>query len=201
MSELTVLQAVRLKGRVSEADLVATLDEDPTDVAATLAQLTAAGLLVEGKTLRISPEGRERLNVLLAEERSGVDQNTLAKSYDDFRAVNNEFKALVSGWQIKDGQPNSHDDPEYDAAVLNRLDNVHQQVRPVIAAITTLLPRLGSYAKKLDSALAKVNAGDTIWLARPIIDSYHTVWFELHEELIGALGLTREQEARAGHAT
>jgi hypothetical protein len=201
MSELTVLQAVRLKGRVSEADLLATLDEDPADVAATLAQLTAAGLLVEGKTLRISPEGRERLNTTLAQERSGIDRNVLAKSYDDFRAVNHEFKALVSDWQIKDGQPNSHDDPEYDAAVLNRLDNVHQQVLPIIAAVTTLLPRLSPYAKKLDSALAKIKAGDTTWLARPIIDSYHTVWFELHEELIGASGLTREAEARAGHAT
>ncbi|MGO9153100.1 MarR family transcriptional regulator [Mycobacterium sp.] len=200
MSELTLLQAVLLKGRVSEAYLVATLDEDPADVAATLAQLTAAGLLVQAKTLRISPEGRERLNALLAEERSGVDQNVLAKSYDDFRVVNNDFKALVSDWQIKDGQPNSHDDPEHDAAVLNRLDNVHQQVLPVIATVTTLLPRLSAYAKKLNSALAKVKAGDTIWLARPIIDSYHTVWFELHEELIAASGLTREEEARAGHA-
>ena len=201
MSELTVLQAVRLKGRVSEADLVATLDEDPAGVAATLAHLTAAGMLVQGKTLRISPEGRERLNALLAEERSGVDQNVLAKSYDDFRVVNNEFKALVSDWQIRDGQPNSHDDPEYDAAVLNRLDNVHQQVLPVIATVTTLLPRLSAYATKLNSASAKVKAGDTTWLARPIIDSYHTVWFELHEELIAASGLTREEEAKAGHAS
>jgi hypothetical protein len=201
MSELSVLRAVRLKGRVSEADLVATLGEEPADVAATLAQLTAAGLLVEGRALRISPEGRERLNALLAEERSGVDQNVLAKSYDDFRAVNNEFKGLLSDWQVKDGQPNSHDDPEYDAAVLNHLDNVHQQVLPVIATVTTLLPRLSRYAEKLDSAFAKIKAGETVWLARPIIDSYHTVWFELHEELIAASGLTREEEARAGHAS
>jgi hypothetical protein len=202
MSELTVLQAVRLKGRTSEADLVATLDEDPADVPATLAQLTAGGLLVAGKALRISPEGRERLNALLAEERSGVDHNALATSYGDFRAINNEFKALVSDWQIKDGQPNSHDDAEYDAAILNRLDSVHQQqVLPVIATVAALLPRLGAYAAKLNSALDKIGAGDTTWLARPIIDSYHTVWFELHEELIAASGLTREEEARAGHAT
>jgi hypothetical protein len=201
MSELTVLQAVRLKGRISEADLVATLDEDPADVGATLAQLTAAGLLVAGKALRISPEGRARLNALLAEERSGVDQSVLATSYGDFRAVNNEFKALISDWQIKDGQPNSHDDAEYDAAILDRLDNVHRQVLPIIATVAALLPRLRAYAAKLNSALDKVKAGDTTWLARPIIDSYHTVWFELHEELIAASGLTREEEARAGHAT
>ncbi len=201
MSELTVLQAVRLKGRTNEADLVATLGEGPAGVAAMLEQLTAAGLLVQGKTLRLSPEGRERLNTLLAEERSGVDQSVLAKAYDDFRLVNNEFKALVSDWQLKDGQPNSHDDPEYDAGVLNRLDGVHQQVLPIIATLVTLLPRLNTYATKLSSALAKVKAGETTWLARPIIDSYHTVWFELHEELIAASGLTREDEARAGHAT
>jgi hypothetical protein len=34
-----------------------------------------------------------------------------------------------------------------------------------------------------------VASGETIWLTRPIIDSYHTVWFELHEELIAATGL------------
>ena len=200
MSELTVLQAVRLKGRVTEADLVATLGEDAADVAATLAQLTATGLLVEGKTFRISAEGRERLNALLANERSGVDQNALAETYGDFRVVNNEFKALVSDWQIKDGQPNSHDDAEYDAAILNRLDNLHQQVLPIAAAITTLLPRLSAYAAKLNSAVDKVKAGDTTWFTRPIMDSYHTVWLELHEELIGASGLSREEEARAGYA-
>jgi DNA-binding MarR family transcriptional regulator len=200
MSELTVLQAVRLKGRLSEADLIATLDEDPADVAATVAQLTAAGLLVKGKTLRISPEGRELLNAFLAEERSGVDQNALATTYSDFRGVNTEFKALISDWQIKDGQPNSHDDVDYDAAVLARLDGVHQQVLPIIGAAATQLGRLSAYADKLNTALAEVKAGDTSWLARPIIDSYHTVWFELHEELIVASGLTREEEARAGHA-
>lgn len=201
MSELTVLQAVRLKGRVSEEDLVGTLGEDSADVATTVAELTAAGLLVQGKTLRVSPEGRERLNALLAEERSEIDQNGLAKAYDDFRAVNNTFKALMSDWQLKDGQPNAHDDADYDAAVLNRLDDVHVRVTPILSTVVTLLPRLSGYGKKLDSALAKVRAGETIWLARPIIDSYHTVWFELHEELIVASGLTREEEARAGHAT
>jgi pyruvate,orthophosphate dikinase len=37
-------------------------------------------------------------------------------------------------------------------------------------------------------------------VARPIIDSYHTVWFELHEDLMAINGLTRAAEARAGRA-
>jgi hypothetical protein len=200
MSELTVLQAVRLKGRISQTDLVATLGEDAADVASEVAELTEAGFLVEGTLLRVSPNGRDRLNALLAQERSGIDHAPFAQRYDEFRTVNNEFKALVADWQLKDGQPNMHEDADYDEAILGRLDIIHGRVSPVLGAVASLLPRLGTYGKKLDAALAKVRAGDTTWFTRPIVDSYHTVWFELHEELIGASGLTREAEARAGHA-
>jgi hypothetical protein len=47
---------------------------------------------------------------------------------------------------------------------------------------------------KLQTALDNIRAGQTMWLARPLIDSYHTVWFELHEELILATGRTRETD-------
>lgn len=200
MTELKVLQAVRLKGRVSPANLVASVDEDPASVATTIAALTEAGSLIEGKTLRLSPNGRERLGALLAEERSGTDMAEVASTYDDFRAVNADFKTLVADWQLKDDQPNTHEDADYDAAVLARLDNLHERVLPILAATAAQLPRLSNYSDKLSAALEKVRAGDTSWLTRPIIDSYHTVWFELHEELILAAGLTRAAEAKAGHA-
>jgi DNA-binding MarR family transcriptional regulator len=200
MSELTVLQAVRLKGRVGQAALAATLDRDPAAVSETVDKLVESGLLVAGKSLRISAEGRARLDQLLAEERNGIDAATIAAAYDEFRAVNAEFKALVSSWQLKGGQPNTHEDSEYDAAVLARLDAVHERVLPILDSMSTSLPRLRAYADKLVAALARIKEGDVAWLTRPIIDSYHTVWFELHEELILAAGLTREAEAKAGHA-
>jgi hypothetical protein len=200
MSELTVLQAVRLKGRVKRTDLAATLDEGLANVAKTVEQLTASGLLVEGKTLRISDDGRARLNELLAQERKGIDTTALAAAYDEFRAVNADFKALATDWQLKDGEPNTHEDTDYDAAVLARLDRVHQRVVPIIAAAAVHVSRLSAYSAKLQRALDKVKAGEIAWLTQPIIDSYHTVWFELHEELILAAGLTREAEANAGHA-
>jgi hypothetical protein len=64
-------------------------------VAATTAQLTAAGLLIEGKILRISPAGRERLNTLLADERYGTDAAAIAAACHDFRVVNTDFKPVV----------------------------------------------------------------------------------------------------------
>lgn len=200
MIELKVLQAVRLKGRIAPDDIAATVGEDPAAVAEAVRAATEAGLLVEAKTVRLSPEGRSRLGELLAAERADTDQAAITAAYDQFRGVNADFKALVSDWQLKNGEPNTHDDADYDAAVLARLADVHRRVTPIAAAIATEIPRLAGYSDKLAAALAKVQSGETTWLTRPIIDSYHTVWFELHEELILAAGLTRESEAQAGHA-
>ncbi|MET0453355.1 MAG: MarR family transcriptional regulator [Mycobacterium sp.] len=200
MDELTLLQAVRLKGRVSDSDLAATTGVNNADIASAVAPLHEAGLLAAGKTIKITPEGRARLAQLLADERSAIDTDALAAAYEDFRSVNGDFKALVSDWQLRNGEPNTHDDPEYDGNVLSGLDGIHQRVLPILAAVAAEIPRLESYSAKLASALAKVKAGETTWLTRPIIDSYHTVWFEVHEELILAAGLTRDAEAKAGHA-
>jgi hypothetical protein len=189
--ELAVLQAVRLKGRVSRDDLGATLGEDRFDV---IDRLVGSGLLLDGPTLRLSPEGRGRLDGLLADERSHVDIAAVLAAYGEFRSLNAEFKALVTDWQLKDGQPNAHEDAGYDAAVLARLDDVHQRVTPAIAAVAIQLPRLSRYSVKLQTALDNIHAGQTMWLARPLIDSYHTVWFELHEELILATGRVRETD-------
>ena len=183
MSELAVLQAVRLKGRVSRDDLGADVDE-----------LVASGLLADGPLLRLTPEGRARLGELLDAERASVDPAVVAAAYTEFRSLNTEFKALVTDWQLRNGQPNTHDDAEYDAAVLARLDAVHRQAVPLVDAVAAELPRLARYSEKLGAALDRVHGGDTTWLSRPLIDSYHTVWFELHEELILAAGLTREAE-------
>jgi DNA-binding MarR family transcriptional regulator len=200
MSELAVLQAVRLKGRVSFADLAVTLGEDPNELAAVVDRLVASGLVLDSNVLRVSPDGRAHLDELLTEERRRVDVAVLSAAYADFRAVNTEFKALVTDWQLADGRPNTHEDSDYDAAILTRLDGVHRRVTPIVDAAADQLPRLSRYSAKLQTALDKVHAGETMWLSRPLIDSYHTVWFELHEELIQAAGLTREAEAKSGHA-
>ena len=39
-----------------------------------------------------------------------------------------------------------------------------------------------------------------LFFVNPMVDSYHQIWFEFHEELIGVAGLQRQAEAAAGRA-
>ncbi len=69
-------------------------------------------------------------------------------------------------------------------------------IRPLIEG----LPRLAGYRRRLDAAAAAAADGDGRYIASPRLDSYHGVWFELHEDLIRLAGTTREEEVAAGRA-
>ncbi|MET0474455.1 MAG: MarR family transcriptional regulator [Mycobacterium sp.] len=182
-AELAILQAVRLKGRVGRADLP---DAD---------SLIDSGLLTDGATVRLTADGRARLGELLAAERAAVDPAAANRVYDGFGAINVDFKSVLSQWQADKAGPRAQDAA---VAVLARIGELHRAVVPVIEAAAELVPRLDGYAGRLDAARRLAEAGDMGWLTRPLVDSYHTVWFELHEELIGLSGRTRADEAESG---
>jgi pyruvate,orthophosphate dikinase len=73
-------------------------------------------------------------------------------------------------------------------------------IATLIDDIAVHAPRIGAYKRRLSSALARIEAKDLRYVTAPDRDSYHTVWFELHQHLINLLGTTREQEAAAGRA-
>jgi hypothetical protein len=131
-----------------------------------------------------------------------VDKAAVSAGYDRFCEHNALLKALMTRWQLKpDGTPNDHTDAGYDSEVTSDLGALHMAARADVEALAAHSARLAPlYPRRLDEAWARVSAGDTAFVARPVADSYHTVWFELHEELIGLAGLTRAAEAAAGRA-
>ncbi|MDT7562699.1 MAG: hypothetical protein QOG76_1323 [Pseudonocardiales bacterium] len=202
MTELLLLQAVRLKGRISvEAASVCAaigVDEARTGLDALIG---AGNAKAAGTSVRITPEGRERLAELLVQERAGVDEAALEAAYHEFDDHNSALKSVVTAWQLKDADtPNDHTDAAYDQGVIDRLVALHGNFSPLLERIINQAPRLAPYAGRFDNAVRQLRAGDHSFVARPIADSYHTVWFELHEELIGLLGRTRADEAAAGRA-
>jgi len=203
VNELAVLQAVRMKGRVAAAGAAVAVGGDEAEVAEVLGRAVAAGDAVErAGQYRLSPTGREKLDGLLAEEREGLDAARISALYDEFTAVNADFKQVATDWQQQGDEPNDHADAAYDRSVLDRLvDGVHPRLAGLLPRLVDAAPRLAPYAGRFENALRRIQAGETTWLLHPLIDSYHTVWFELHEDLIGLAGHARDVEAAAGRAS
>lgn len=200
LSELMLLRVAELKGRAS-ADVLADALKLPLSICvASYQPLCDSGSCARsGTNYALTDRGRSQLKELLARERAGVDPDAVVALYEDFCALNGDLKRIMTAWQIKpDGALNDHGDSGYDREVLQRLADLHLRARPFLGRLGRLLPRLEIYAVRLDRAAARVAAGDRRYIARIIADSYHTVWFELHEELLSLAGLSREDEARAG---
>ncbi|WP_067568857.1 pyruvate, phosphate dikinase [Nocardia acidivorans] len=202
VTELALLRLVGIKGRVNADNLALSLFADAAEIASCCAGLVDAGLCAGTPAgFRLTPEGRPRLEQLLTEERATVDAAALTAAYDEFCVYNADLKVIITDWQMKDpATVNDHADSDYDAAVLARLADTHRALRPLVQRLGDLAPRLTGYTARLDRAIERIAEGDHTYVARPIMDSYHTVWFELHEDLIGLCGLTRAEEAAAGRA-
>jgi pyruvate,orthophosphate dikinase len=80
------------------------------------------------------------------------------------------------------------------------LTTLHADATAWIAPLEPTLPRLGDYRARLIRALEAAQSGDGRYVASPRVDSYHGIWFELHEDLIQLAGRTREEETAAGRA-
>ena len=71
---------------------------------------------------------------------------------------------------------------------------------PVVDDLARTLDRYGTYGPRLRRAVARVEAGEGDWFTKPSLPSYHTVWFELHEDLIRLAGRTRAEELEPGRS-
>lgn len=200
IDELTILRLVAIKGRVTADTVADSLGADAAQVQAQLEDHAERGLFKNTPMgYRITPVGRERCTELVVTEHQEADAAAVAEIYEAFTEHNTELKSIITDWQTRGpDQPNDHTDAAYDAEVLRRLLGLHRQVMPLVDRICSAATRLTHYRTRLAKAADAVAAGDNNYVSKPILDSYHTVWFELHEDLIGLAGRTRAEEAEAG---
>ena len=139
---------------------------------------------------------------LVADEVDAVGARpTVARSYRQFRALNAGVLDACSRWQVRTiagrNVLNDHSDADYDARVVTDLAGLQQRAEPLLADLGSALDRYRPYGPRLRHAVDRVEAGDGRWFTKPAMPSYHTVWFELHEDLLTTLGLDRTAEADA----
>jgi hypothetical protein len=203
-SRLLVMHGLRLKGVASPEAVADAVGLPRAHVGALLDGLAAEGLVVhrEGALTgwALTPAGRSAHERLLAREAdANAVRSRIEGAYGEFRQLNPEVLDVCSRWQVRElaGRPvrNDHTDPVYDDAVVSDLAAIHGDARPVCDRLAGTLDRYRPYGARLGHALERVRAGDTEYFAKPLIPSYHTVWFELHEDLLATLGIDRTAEA------
>ena len=187
-----LLQVLCLKGRATHEALGAAVEADP---AAAIAEFEAAGLVESTKLgYRATDLGRTRADELYAYEREQAGE-VIDDVYDSFVPINDDIKQIVTDWQMRqvDGEltVNDHSDSRHDQRVIARLRRTDAKVSVALGPLSDALNRFDLYPRRLRRALTLIGEGDHSMLAAPLKDSYHTVWFELHEELIILSGRSR----------
>ena len=159
------------------------------------AELIEAGLaMTRGANLALTPTGRQA-HALWARLPAGSPEEAVAQqAYQAFLPFNTQLLRICTDWQLRpDGSPNDHSDSAYDFKVLERLDRLDERIATLVNKLAEAVPRFSAYPGRLTAALDKI-ADDRQWLASPRCDSYHTVWMQMHEDLLTAVGASREDE-------
>lgn len=119
---------------------------------------------------------------------------TIRRAYETFVPLNAEALKLCSDWQLMPGgAPNDHRDATYDRALIDRLRTLDERAGPVVRRFAAADARFDGYRPALRDARARVEAGDHEFFTSPRCASYHTIWMQLHEELLVALELERKE--------
>lgn len=193
------LHGLRLKGFGEPDAIAAAVGLDTATVATLVPTLADEGLVLrrDGRLSgwALTREGRSEQQALATKELAELGaQAAVRAGYDRFLALNGELLAVCTDWQVRGGAINDHTDAAYDAGVIERLVAIEAGVQPVVSDLASVLDRFAPYRHRLRGAVTNVQAGELDYFTKPIIDSFHTIWFELHEDLLTSLGLERSQE-------
>ena len=131
--------------------------------------------------------------LLAAELDVAGSRDRVESAYGRFLELNGELLSVCTDWQVVgvDGEQavNDHSDAGHDARSSPASTLLHVDVLPITDDLGAALDRFAAYSSRLSSArTSECVAGEHDWFTRPTIDSYHTVWFELHEDLLATLG-------------
>lgn len=198
-TDLLVLHTLRCIGFAGLARVAAAAGLPESDAESELIDLAVAGLVTRaagafggwGLTEAGRAADAERI---AAELETAGTRTAVAEAYDGFCVLNPELLDLCTAWQTRtvDGvvTANDHADPVYDARVLDRLTEFDQRAEAACATLSAAMLRFRRYRVRLTDALAHARSGSLEYVTDNL-ESYHTVWFQLHEDLLATLGIPR----------
>ena len=184
MLDLDLLHRLRLVGMLP----------DPADGSS--AVLVEHGYaLRRGERIILTPAGREHAEAAARLDAGSDAEHAAQRVYEGFLPLNAEILRACSDWQVRPGGvANDHTDRAYDWSVIDRIAGIDERIGVPVSRLGRSVGRFAHYRPRLRDALDRVQDGEHDWLVSPRLDSYHTVWMQLHEDLLLALGIARGEE-------
>ncbi|WBQ05557.1 transcriptional regulator [Kribbella sp. CA-293567] len=207
--ELLTLHAVRLKGVADDRGVAERFALDQAATTELLLDYQAFGWITWSEFAgtggwSLTDAGRvENERRLAIELDQAAGREWIRETYSEFLPLNERLQQACTDWQLRPTEAdalafNDHTDSQWDRRVIEELRSLGQALRTISNRISVVLDRFHGYDERFAAALAKVRAGDGTWVDRTGADSCHTVWFELHEDLIATLGIPRGAEVAGG---
>lgn len=194
-----LLHALAIKKHASPEEVAPLAGVETATSKQLLEQAVASGraALANGKYL-LTPLARVALESNYSRDFGELRENEqFVAAYEDFERINVQLKALITDWQtISVGGEriaNDHSNPAHDAAMIDRLGDLHERADRILERLAAGHSRLAFYRTRLLSALEQAEDGAIEWVSDAKIESYHTLWFELHEDLLRMVGRQREE--------
>lgn len=191
ITDIDVLRVLRLRGFATGDGLRQSIGVDPSQVVEHLVADEQVNFIGARNMYMLAPSGRSRIDDHLAASDPIIE---LSDAYESFLSLNTEFKQVCTDWQVRHGEPNPHDDGDYDAACIARLRDLYMRSEPVITDLETAVPRLNLYRRRLLEALTAIDDGQSQRFTGVMCESFHDVWMELHEDLIVLQKIDRVSE-------
>jgi hypothetical protein len=167
-----------------------------TQLTPPLQSVVDAGLAIaKGPIVMPTPAAAPLVGEWLRIGSDSDDEAALTSAFRAFLPINRTLREVCTSWQcLPGGGTNDHTDAAYDAGVRDRLDDVHEAIAPVLRRASRVSDLYGEFAPRLQDALDQIDEGDARWLASPLVDSYHTVWMQVHQAFLLHLGVSRADD-------
>jgi hypothetical protein len=123
----------------------------------------------------------------------GSEEEAVARSaYEQLLDLDGSVEALVTEWQPASGQGEGYSPEEW--KLIDRLTTIDERAAPVLLRLGSTVPRFAGFRSRLRAALAHLEEGDRDWFNGTGCESFATVWRQLHEDLLLALGIARRED-------
>lgn len=188
LDQLRVLRSIVFAGALGDASDI--IGYRGADIAADIGALTSAGLIEIDGFLMPTEAGIATLEGWYAKDRAGLGEPDRDAVIARFRPLDLEIKRLATRWQDAD----ERDDWDGRMSVIEALNVLHDNIGKFIAEHRDRLPRFEEFGDRLGIALEKILDGETDYVVSVRLPSYHTVWFEFHEDLLRTLERHRDPE-------